>query len=399
MEPEAPDGEEIAGPRPVAPGGEVHWPQVYEILGAVTGMWALPVLRHLGMGVSRPVDLLSSINAEGTASLSRKVLVETLQRMVESQLISRQEIATWPREVHYWLTPRGHEVLSQLSRLGTPTSEGLLVHSDLPPPTVDVNQPNTARVWNYTIGGKDHFAVDREAAVAVHAALPSLPMTARLARRYQADTVRRLTAMGVRQYLDIGTGLPVGGAVHEIAQRAAPEARVVYVDNDPIVLTHARALLSSSSEGACDYLLADIRETGRIITHAARTLDLDQPVAIVLMMVLHFVPDEDDPWEIVRQLLEGIRGSRYLIIGHAARDTDGTAAQAAGEEYNRRSPVPVRLRSREEVTTLFEAAGATLFDPVISLGEWWSQSSGDGFPYQVNGHVGVGWRPGDHPST
>jgi trans-aconitate methyltransferase len=140
--------------------------------------------------------------------------------------------------------------------------------------------------------------------------MPSLPVTARLARRYQADAVRRLTRMGVRHYLDIGTGLPVAGAVHEIAQRAAPEARVLYVDNDPLVLAHARALLSSSREGSCDYLQADIRETGRIIARAAETLDLDQPVAIVLMMVLHFVPDEDGPWEIVRHLVEGIRGPR-----------------------------------------------------------------------------------------
>jgi hypothetical protein len=228
----------------------------------------------------------------------------------------------------------------------------------------------------------------------VHAAMPSLPVTARLARRYQADAVRRLTKMGIHQYLDIGTGLPVAGAVHEIAQRAAPEARVLYVDNDPLVLAHARALLSSSPEGSCDYLQADIRETGRIIARAAETLDLDQPVAIILMMVLHFVPDEDDPGGIVRRLVEGIRGPRYLIIGHAARDTDDTAAQAAGDEYNRRSPLSVRLRSSKEVTALFEAGSTTLLDPLISLGQWWSQSSGEALPYQVNGHVGMAWRSG-----
>ena len=160
------------------------------------------------------------------------------------------------------------------------------------------------------------------------------------------------------------------------------------------MLAHARALLNSSPEGSCDYLQADIRETGRIIARAAETLDLDRPVAIILFGVLHFVPDEDDPWGIVRRLVEGIRGPRYLVIGHAARDTDDTAAQAAGDEYNRRSPVAVRLRSIEEVTALFEASGTALFDPVISLGEWWSQSSGEALPYQLNGHVGMAWRPG-----
>ncbi|HTU75504.1 MAG TPA: SAM-dependent methyltransferase [Trebonia sp.] len=389
--PELPDDDKTASDPP-GPGNDEQLPQVLELLDAASGTWTVPVLRHLGMGVSRPADLVTSINAEGPASLSRKVLVETLQRLRASRLVSRQEVAAWPREVHYWLTPRGHEVLSQLSRLGPSGERGKDPES--PPPAVDASRPSPARVWNYTIGGKDNFSVDREAATAVHAAMPSLPVTARLARRYQADAVRRLSKMGVRQYLDIGTGLPVAGAVHEIAQRAAPEARVLYVDNDPLVLAHARALLSSSREGSCDYLQADIRETGRIIARAAETLDLGQPVAIILMMVLHFVPDEDDPGAIVRHLVEGIRGPRYLVIGHAARDTDDTAAQAASDEYNRRSPVAVRLRSGKEVTALFEAAGTTLTDPVASLGEWWSRSSGEALPYQVNGHIGLGWRPG-----
>jgi len=383
----------MAGDLP-GPGGYELWPAITEILGSVTGTWDLPVLRHLGMGVSRPVDLQKSISAEGQASVSRKVLVETLRRLLESQLVSRQEVASWPREVRYWLTPRGHEVLSQLSRLGAPVPDRPGKDAGSLPPSVDVTRPSPARVWNYTIGGKDNFLVDREAANAVHAAMPSLPVTARLARRYQADAVRRLAKMGVRQFLDIGTGLPVAGAVHEIAQRAAPKSRVLYVDNDPLVLAHARALLASSREGSCDYLQADIRETGQIVARAAETLDLDQPVAVILMMVLHFVPDEDDPGGIVRRLLEGIRGPRYLVIGHAARDTDDTAAQAAGDEYNRRSPVSVRLRSGKEVTALFEAGGTTLLDPVISLGQWWSQSSGENLPYQVNGHVGMARRSG-----
>jgi DNA-binding HxlR family transcriptional regulator len=142
-----PDADNTAG-SPLGPGNDEQWPAITEILGAVTGTWDLAVLRHLGMGVSRTGDLQKSINAEGPASVSRKVLVETLRRLLESHLVSRQEVANWPREVHYWLTPRGHEVLSQLSRLGTPLPEdtGSL------PPAVDVTRPSPARVWNYTIG-------------------------------------------------------------------------------------------------------------------------------------------------------------------------------------------------------------------------------------------------------
>jgi len=208
--PDAPDEDKTASERP-GPGRDEQWPVIAEILGSVTGTWDLPVLRHLGMGASRPVDLQKSISAEGPTSVSRKMLVETLRRLLETQLVRRQEVATWPREVHYWLTPRGHEVLSQLSRLGTSAPEERGGDAGSLPPTVDVTRPSPARVWNYTIGGKDNFAVDREAAAAVHAAMPSLPVAARLSRRYQADAVRRLIKMGFASSWTSGRACPSPG--------------------------------------------------------------------------------------------------------------------------------------------------------------------------------------------
>jgi DNA-binding HxlR family transcriptional regulator len=387
-----------AATRPPGPGGHaasgVDWDRVAEVLAAVNGVWAVPVLRHLATGVSRPTDLLMAINTESDSRLSSKILFETLGRLSAYGLVNRRQVNGWPRETHYWLTGAGHRILSEISKIGAPNSGWLpMGHDDPPaPPGIDITRASPARVWNYTIGGKDHFAADREAADAVLAVMPSLAVTARLTRRFQADAVRRLLDRGVRQFLDIGTGLPVAGAIHEIAQRAAPESRVVYVDNDPLVLAHARALLSSSPEGACTYLNADLREPGKILAHAAQTLDLAQPTAVFLLMILHFIPDEENPWGIVRRLMDGMNGDGYLVIGHAGADIDAASSRAASEEYNARSPAPVRLRSHDEVARFFTEAGAIVLEPgLVSLADWWPAE--DELPSEVNGHVGIGWRP------
>ena len=195
-------------------------------------------------------------------------------------------------------------------------------------------------------------------AAAVLAAMPSLAVTARLTRRFQADAVRRLLDLGVRH---------------------------------PLVLTHARALLRSSPEGACTFLSADIREPGKILAHAAETIDLEQPTAIFALMILHFIPDDGNPWGIVRRLVEGIRGDGYLVIGHAGADIESESSAAAGEEYNARSPVPVRLRTHEEVARFFSESETDLIEPgLLSLADWWpDQDRVSG----INGHVGMGWRP------
>src|SRR5450756_982911 len=225
-----------AAPRLPAPGGDpaggVRSDRVTEVLAAVSGIWAVPVLRHLASGVSRPGDLLRAINARPGTHLRKQVMHGVLDRLREHGLVSRTEVPGFPPETHYWLTHEGHTVLTDISKIGAPgfARWPAMGHEDQPAPFgVDTSTPSTARVWNALIGGKDNYEVDRVAMRAVLAEMPSLAEAARLTRRFQDAAVRALVDRGVRQFLDIGTGLPVAGAVHETAQRLAPESRVVYL--------------------------------------------------------------------------------------------------------------------------------------------------------------------------
>src|SRR6516165_11503855 len=171
----------------------------------------------------------------------------------------------------------------------------------------DTTVPHFARVYDYWLGGKDNFAVDRAAGDQAIRAFPDVAVSARANRAFLARAVRFLAGEArIRQFLDIGTGIPTGNNTHEVAQRAAPDSRIVYVDNDPIVLAHARALLTSDPDGATDYIDADLRNTGTILAQAARTLDLGRPVAVMLMGILQCIPDEDDPRAIVAALMDGV---------------------------------------------------------------------------------------------
>src|SRR5215469_14598492 len=188
-------------------------------------------------------------------------------------------------------------------------------------PGFDASVPNPARMWNYWVGGKDNFAADREAANKVQAAMPSLPLIAKSVRLFLIDVVHSLTVdHGIRQFLDIGTGLPTADNTHDVAQHAAPESRIVYADYDPVVLTHARALLTSTPEGKTDYIQADLRDTEAILTAAAQTLDFSQPVAVLLIAILHFIPDADDPYGIVRKLMDPLAPGSFLVMVHASSD-------------------------------------------------------------------------------
>jgi DNA-binding HxlR family transcriptional regulator len=375
----------------------VDWDRVVEVITAVNGAWALPILRALASGTSRPGEILRAINAdrEPGSLLSQKVMLETLGRMIEDGLVHRAEVQrTVPRETHYSLTPRGHAILTALSKLGAADSTREtpnLDYKDPPAPSgIDITRPNPARIWNALIGGKDNYAADRVAVREIVALMPKMPQAARLARRFQADAVRRLVADGARQFIDIGTGLPVAGAVHEIAQESAPEARVVYVDNDPMVQTHGRALLRSE-HGATDLVEADIREPGKILADAARTLDMDRPVAVILMMILHFIPDADDPWGIVRHLLDGLPAGSWLVIGHVGADIAPRTSETTAA-YNQRSPVSVQPRTAAEVTRFFTQAGAALLPPgLVPLAGWWPAEN---LPIEdSNAHVGIGRGP------
>jgi DNA-binding HxlR family transcriptional regulator len=373
----------------------VDWKRVDEVLAAVNGVWAVPILRTLASGVSRPGDVLRAINAEPDSHLSSKVMFEALGRMHEAGLVSRMEVqGAVPRETHYWPTREGHGILSEVSKLGArdPMKWASMGYEDPPAPSgVDANTPNSARIWNALLGGKDNFAADREVMRAFLTEMPSLPEAARLARRFQADAVRRLiTDHGVRQFLDIGTGLPAAGAVHQIAQRLAPQSRVVYVDNDPQVLAHARALLKGSLPGSTAVVEADVREPGKILAHAAQAIDLEQPVAVITMMILHFIPDQDDPWEIVRRLMQGIHADKYLVMGHAGADIAPKPAQAAAARYNESSPLSLQLRSHSQVERFFTDAGLSMLEPgLVPLARWWPAEK---LPQDANGYVGMGQR-------
>jgi hypothetical protein len=240
-----------------------------------------------------------------------------------------------------------------------------------PPPGIDTTVASPARVWNYWVGGKDNFEADREAGERVLDAVPFMPLIARYARRFLASAVDRLvTEYGVRQFLDIGTGLPTGDNTHEVAQRLAPAARIVYVDNDPIVLTHARALLTSSPEGSTDYVDADLRDVDKIVAGAAHTLDFTQPVAVLLIAIMHFVPAADDPYGIVRRLMDAVPSGSYLVLLHAASDIQPEVVVPGMDLYNRVSSTPMSLRSRAQVSHFFD--GLDLIGPgLVPLDQWW----------------------------
>lgn len=234
----------------------------------------------------------------------------------------------------------------------------------------DPRTPNPARVYDALLGGKDNFAVDREVADRLAAAKPALLSNVRANRQYLGRVTKYLaTEAGIRQFLDLGTGLPNQDATHEVAQRAAPDARVVYVDNDPVVLSHARALLVGSPDGATDYLDEDIRDPDIILARAARTLDFTKPVAIMLLGVLYMIPDADRPYDIVATLMNAVPSGSYLAISHPASDVDGEAAAEAARQYNASLPTTQTNRTREQVTRFFD--GLELLEPgVVQLNRW-----------------------------
>jgi O-methyltransferase involved in polyketide biosynthesis len=234
----------------------------------------------------------------------------------------------------------------------------------------DTTVPSPARMWNYWVGGKDHFAADREAADKIMAAMPALPAIARSVRHFLIDIVHTLAVdSGIRQFLDIGTGLPTADNTHDVAQRAAPESRIVYTDYDPVVLAHARALLTSSPEGKTDYIQADLRDTDAILSAAARTLDFSKPVAILLLAVLHFIPDADDPYAIVQKLMDAVPSGSYLVIVHAPSDRSPQEMAEQARRYNESGAEFMRPRSQEEILRFF--TGLELIGPgVAPLSEW-----------------------------
>jgi S-adenosyl methyltransferase len=238
----------------------------------------------------------------------------------------------------------------------------------------DTSVAHVARVYNYWLGGKDNFAADRAAAEQAITAFPDIVLSARANRAFLARAVRFLAGeAGIRQFLDIGTGIPSAGNTHEVAQSAAPQSRVVYVDNDPIVLTHARALLASHPAGATDYIQADLRDPQRILASAERLLDFGRPVAVMLMAILQHLGDEDDPYQVVATLLDVMPPGSYLALSHPAKDINAESMAKMADSLNKMMAEKVTFRDRAAVATFFD--GLDLADPGMVQASKWRPAS------------------------
>jgi hypothetical protein len=263
-------------------------------------------------------------------------------------------------------------------------------------PNIDITMPHPARVYDYLLGGKDNFVIDRETADRVMRSWPSVRAAARENRAFLGRAVRYLVReAGVRQFLDIGTGLPAANNVHEVAQAVQPECRVVYVDNDPIVLVHARALLASAPAGRTTYIDADLREPEKILASPAiaETLDFSQPVALMLVAVLHFVPDQDNPAHILSTLLDALPSGSYLVVSHATLEYDPEGVAGAGRVYQDRG-LTGQLRTCDELAEL-AFRGLEMVDPgLVPVSEW--RPDGDGprpVAAEINSNGGVARKP------
>jgi S-adenosyl methyltransferase len=264
------------------------------------------------------------------------------------------------------------------------------------PPEIDTSRPHSARMYDYFIGGKNHFAADRETAREVLRHSPHVPTAARENRAFLGRAVRYLAAeAGVTQFLDIGAGLPTTNNVHEVAQRVVPSARVVYVDNDPLVLAHARALLTSAPAGRTAYIQADFRDPEAILSDPATrdVLDLSKPVALMLVAILHFAPDEYRPAEVIATLLDALPAGSYLAASHLTTEYDQEAT-SAGQRVMRGAGITMQKRESDEFARL-AFSGLELVPPgVVLVSEWRPDRAGPApAPHEVNCYGGVARKP------
>lgn len=259
------------------------------------------------------------------------------------------------------------------------------------PLKLDTSKPHPARTYDWFLGGKDNYPVDEELGRKMLALDPRTPVMARVNRAFMHRAIRWLADNGVRQFLDIGTGIPTEPNLHQIAQRVAPDARVVYCDNDPIVLAHAEALLRGTPEGVTEYVQGDVREPDAIVERAREILDFSRPVALSLVALLHFVTDEDGAYDLVDRLLSQLPEGSYLTVSHATADFTPEKSKAAVETY-RAGGINLALRSRDEVGRFFR--NLELVAPGVSLVTDWHPELGEPVPGQdddvIPGYGAVG---------
>jgi hypothetical protein len=255
-------------------------------------------------------------------------------------------------------------------------------------PKLDATKPSSARVWNYLLGGKDNFEIDRAVGEQIRASFPEIVVVAQEQRKFLNRAITYLTGTaGIRQFLDIGTGLPSADNTHEVAQRVTPDARVVYVDNDPLVLVHARALLTGTRQGQTAYVDANVEDPDKILQAAARTLDFTEPIALTMLGILGNVADYAEARSIVKRLLDAVPSGSYLMI------SDGTNTSKEiieGQRIANQSGHPYNLRSPEQITGFFD--GLELVEPgVVSIPHW--RPHADPVPPAMDGYCGVGRKP------
>ncbi|WP_432196715.1 SAM-dependent methyltransferase [Streptomyces sp. bgisy027] len=254
-------------------------------------------------------------------------------------------------------------------------------------PRIDASIPHSARIWNYWLGGKDNYRVDEEAGDAYTAVFPGIVTIARSSRAFLRRNITYLVSeAGIRQFLDIGTGLPTAQNTHEVAQQLAPEARIVYVDNDPMVLAHARALLYSTREGATAYVDADVTDPDRILAAAAETLDFGRPTALILSNILGHIADHDQARSIVTRLMDALPAGSHLSVNDGSLGIDPVFEQAQ-DAYNSSGAVPYNLRTVDEITTFFD--GLDLVDPGVVSVTQWRPETGPSAPEVVAEHGGL----------
>ncbi|MEU6924905.1 SAM-dependent methyltransferase [Streptomyces sp. NPDC046631] len=239
---------------------------------------------------------------------------------------------------------------------------------------IDTTKPHPARMYDWFLGGKDNYPVDEEMARQLLALDARGRDMARVNRAFMHRATRWLAGKGIRQFLDIGTGIPTEPNLHQIAQHTAPDARIVYCDNDPIVLAHAAALLRSTPQGATEYIQADARKPEAILEAAGGILDFDKPIALSLLALLHFLDDEDGAADLVDRLVERLPSGSYLVLSHTTGDFDPEGAAQASAMYRARG-MTLRLRSHAEITTFFD--GLELVEPGVSLSADWRPELGE----------------------
>lgn len=261
------------------------------------------------------------------------------------------------------------------------------------PPGIDAGVPHSARIWNYWVGGKDNYPIDREVGARIAEMVPDVFDVARHSRAFLGRAVRFLAGeAGIRQFLDIGTGLPTHGNTHEVAQRVAPESRIVYVDNDPLVLVHAQALLTSAPEGATDYIEADVRDPDAILAAAAKTLDFRRPIALMLLGVMGNVVDDDEAYAVVKRLVDALPSGSYLAFNDNSNAVHGEERAAAIQHWNEQGGTPYTTRSPEQIARFFD--GLELLDPgVVSTSHWRVEEGAFGLPPEVGAYCGVARKP------